>query len=349
MINKKSVLAHRMLRQGLTQPARSEREYLVLVRRLQPIAPIANTMPGDPPKLVHRTSFDNGALAAELRGRRALLKGRFWGGNIGYVLAGDLALYGAAFRRPIDRLNPIQEQLLEALRYAGELSARQLREETGLKNKQIMPALHRLQQAFAVFEDQEDSSWSRPWSLMERAWPEIDLQAIGWEEAAGEVIGHFLQGQVFATFSQIRDWSRFAVRRLKGVMGKLEENGAAIPVQIEGLGEGWMPAEDRNLEKREAERKTFMLHRADPLIQPRASELKERFKDREVLQYLLVDGEIRGAVCGHWRIGPHDVEDIVLDLADEESKARKEEIVAEVARSYQPPRHSIRRYAGEKL
>lgn len=130
-MDKRAIVANRLRRQGLSRPARDEKEYLELVRRLQPIAPVANTMPGDPPKLLHRTTFDSGVLADELRGRRALVKGRFLGGNIGYVLAEDLALYGTVFRKRIERLNATQEQVLEALRYMGELSPRQLREETG--------------------------------------------------------------------------------------------------------------------------------------------------------------------------------------------------------------------------
>ena len=57
-----------------------------------------------------------------------------------------------------------------------------------------------------------------------------------------------------------------------------------------------------------------MLHLGDPLVLPHTAELKERFEGLEVLACLLIDGELTGAVCGHWRIGPHDVEDIVLTL-----------------------------------
>ena len=85
------------------------------------------------------------SLSDELRERREFIKGRFLGGNIGYVLAGDLQLYATVFRKPLTTMTPIQEHVLQALRYTDELSTRQLSEETGLKNKQITPALHRLQ------------------------------------------------------------------------------------------------------------------------------------------------------------------------------------------------------------
>ncbi|MCX6377124.1 MAG: hypothetical protein NTU88_14010, partial [Armatimonadetes bacterium] len=71
-----------------------------------------------------------------------------------------------------------------------------------------------------------------------------------------------------------------------------------------------------------------------------------RFAGLEVLQYLLIDGDFLGAVCGHWRIGPHDVADIILELPAEERIARRDEIVEAVAWRYHPPSHHILRYDG---
>lgn len=47
--------------------------------------------------------------------------------------------------------------------------------------------------------------------------------------------------------------------------------------------------------------------------------------DHEPLQYLLIDGEFHGASVGHFRNGPYDLNDIVCDLSNTES--RKDEIV----------------------
>ena len=93
----------------------------------------------------------------------------------------------------------------------------------------------------------------------------------------------------------------------------------------------------------------LMLHKADPLVRANVSELKRRYAGMEVLQYLLIDGDFRGAVCGHWRIGPHDVEDIVVDLPAQESRAREVEIVDAVASIYHPPSHRILRYNGRRI
>ncbi len=345
-MNIETILAWRLARQGLSGPATDELAYGELLRRLQPVAPIHFSMPGSPPRLLHRTVFDDEDIANGLRARAEWVKGRFWGGNIGYVLAADLALYAAAFRKPISRFSAIQEQLLQTLRGTGPLPSKLLREETGLLSKKIMPALHRLQQAFLVYEAQEDSSWERPWSLFESEWPDVDPEAMPWENAASEVLQRFFYSHVFATFTQVCSWSQFGVHRLKKLLGQMEDNGRLLARQVEALGEGWVVAADGDLEPRVPDKGVFMLHKADALVKSHIAELKERFGRRETLQYLLVDGAFAGAVCGHWRIGPHDVDDIIVDLCDEQAEARRQEVLEQVGRVYRPPRSRILRYQG---
>lgn len=347
LMNKETLLAHRLVRQGLVDKAQNEQAYRALLHPLQPVAPIHFTMPGRPPQLVHRIAFDDAELADRLRGRAELVKGRFWGGNIGYVLAGDLELYATAFRKPIARLNPLHERVLDVLWSTGPLTPRQLAEESGRKNKEIMPALHRLQQAFRVYEAQEDSSWERSWSLFAAEWPDLDLERRSWPEAAAEVLVRFLRGHVFATRVQLRDWSQWGVRPLAALLQEMEAQGQIVGCTIAGLGQGWTLAADVQLPAAKVPQQALMLHRADLLVKSHLSELKQRFAGREVLQYLLIDGEFSGAVCGHWRIGPHDVDDIAVVLAD--PAARREEIVAEVARGYYPPQSRVVRYDGQTL
>ncbi|MCY3736733.1 MAG: winged helix DNA-binding domain-containing protein [Gemmatimonadaceae bacterium] len=347
-MSKESILAHRLRRHGLLSPAGGEGEYRELVRRLQPVTPVARDMPGAPPRLMHRCRGDDRELADRLRARQELLKGRFSGGRIAYVLAADFELYAAAFRRPVKALTSLQQRVLEVLGYHDGLSPRQLRLEMGIQHKQLMPVLHRLQEAFRVFEDQSDGGWDRLWYRLDSALPEVDLDRLSWEEAAMAVIRRFLQGHVFATFQELKSWSGFTARGLAAVMARLEEEGVIL-VQVEGMGEGWTCVEDRDLEPAAVDPGVFLLHRADPLVLPHTAELKERFEGLEVLAYLLIDGELTGAVCGHWRIGPHDVEDIVVTLPEGECMRRKDEIVKEVARFYHPPGHHIRRYAGKAL
>ena len=91
------------------------------------------------------------------------------------------------------------------------------------------------------------------------------------------------------------------------------------------------------------------MHRADPLVKSHSSELKDRFGGEEVLQYLLIDGEFAGAVLGHWRIGPHDVDDILLELPAKQRSSRKAEIIDAVAWQYHPPSHHILAYDGKAV
>ncbi|MBI2502488.1 MAG: winged helix DNA-binding domain-containing protein [Candidatus Latescibacteria bacterium] len=348
VIDRATLLAHRLERQGLGRLVADEAGYQRLVRSLQPVAPVYFSRPGSPPRLVQRTRFDEGELADCWRGCRALVKGRFWGGNIGYVLAEDLALYGAAFRRPLPRLSPLHEKILQTLKYEGPLSPRQLSAESGVRHKELMPGLHRLQQAFLVYEDQEDDNWERPFGLFAAEWPEVDLEALTWEEAAAEVVKRLVHSQVFLTETQVCDWSQWPVRKVRQLLEVLEGRGEVIRSQVKGLGEGWTRPEDQEVAARQPARGTFMLHKADPLVKSHQRQLKQQFAG-EVLQYLLIDGDFRGAVCGHWRIGPHDVEDIALHLPRREIAARREEILAAVAEQYHPPHSQIRRYAGQAI
>ncbi len=346
---REAVLAERMQRQRLTAPLQSADGYIELFRLLQPVSPIAYTRPGDPPRLGPRAHFDDGMEADRLRARRRVVKGRFWGGSIGYVLAEDLALYANVFRQPLPWLTEIQATIWETLQTTGPLTPRQLKEETGLLNKYIMPALHRLQRAFLVYEDQTDSDWERGWYDFASEWPDVQLSDDQRQAATVQVLLRFLQGHVFATFEQVKDWSQLPTKFLSGVLQEMEKASLIVPQAVPGLGEGWLCAEDSPLRPDELVPSAFMLHNADALVRSHSGELKRRFGDYEVLQYLLVDGVFQGAVVGHWRIGPHDVSDIVLTLPAAERARRRTEILNIVAQQYHPPDSRILKYAGEAL
>jgi hypothetical protein len=276
-INQATIIAERLRRQRLAEPLTTPDGYLALFELLQPVSPIHNTRPGDPPRLVHRTTFGDGMETDRLRAQRTIVKGRFLGGSIGYVLSRDLGLYANAFRRPLPLLNEQQQRVFEAVQEAGPITPRQLKEETGLLNKQIMPALHRLQEAFLVYEDQVDSDWDRGWYDFAAEWPEVELNDDGWQTAARQVLLRFLQGHVFATFEQVRDWSQFPARSLTALMAELERQNTLVRHTIEGLGEGWHRAEDTSLKEHHIAPSVFMLHKADLLVRSHASELKRRF------------------------------------------------------------------------
>ena len=93
----------------------------------------------------------------------------------------------------------------------------------------------------------------------------------------------------------------------------------------------------------------FALHKADPLVRCQRSGLERSFGRRDILCYLLVDGEIRGAIRGHWGFRPYDVEDVALLLPRAEQRERRFEILEAVRDAYPPPRHQILRYAGRPM
>jgi hypothetical protein len=236
--------------------------------------------------------------------------------------------------------------VLEAVQVAGPLTPRQIKEETGLLNKQIMPALHRLQKAFLVYEDQVDDAWERWWYDFESEWPEVELDKDLQQTAAVQVLLRFLKSHVFATFEQLKDWSQFPLRLLAKFVREMEETDLIVPQTVEGLGEGWVRTLDATLREGKITPSVFMFGREDILVKSHASELKRRFGGQEILQYLLIDGAFQGAVLGHWRIGPHDVADIVVTLPAAERANRREEILDVVAKQYHLPHSRILKYAG---
>lgn len=343
------VLATRLKRQHLTGPATNKRQYRQLFASLQPVSPLYFTCPGDPPSLVHRTVFNDKDVTAVWRKLREIVKARFLGGTIGYVFSEELELYANAFQHPLVIFNRTQELIYNTLLHVGPLTPRQIKEETGLLNKEIMPALHRLQEAFLVYEDQLDSDWERAWYIFSSEWPDITIEPERWETAAKEVLRRFIYAHVFADIEQIKDWSGWSAREIRYLLQMMQADGIIVPCEVDGMGEGWMCGEDKNINAPAPSLSVFMLHKADPLVRASMSKLKRRFEGREVLQYLLIDGEFQGAVCGHWRIGPHDVEDIIVQDHAARCIDRKAEIIDAVAFKYRPPSHHILRYSGEPV
>ena len=342
------ILGTRLERQSLLSPLKREDDYLEFFRPFQPVSTVYFTRPGDPPSLSPRTAFDDTAVNDQLRAEGRLLKGRFVGGGVGYVTKEDFETYANAFVNPILRFTEVHSAILQALRSCGPLAPRQLKEETGYLSKQIGPALNRLQTAFLVFEDQSDGDWERPFALMEDE-REISLDASNRIPSLCLVIERFLEIHVAATREQIIDWLRLPKRVVDQAIVKLRDSGEIHEELVEGVGNVFLRSADRNLSFRGSIDSIHMLHLADPIVRAERSSLNSRFPDREILQYLLVNGEICGVVTGHWRIGPHDVEDIDIDLGQPTRDGLRDRIIDLVADSYHPPRSKILRYCGERI
>jgi len=93
-----SIAALRMERQHLTRKA-NETEYIALYLDMQPGQNVYWNDFGDPPSLTYRADFDDISFNRERQRAHALVKGRFAGGNLGWIMPEDMELFAAAFAK----------------------------------------------------------------------------------------------------------------------------------------------------------------------------------------------------------------------------------------------------------
>ena len=266
------IRALRMERQHLLTPA-NETEYDALYRDLQPGQNVYWNGFGQPPTLSFRADFEDLAYNKSRQFRRELIKGRFAGGNLGWILPEDLELFAALYRKPLKNATMTQQMLLERIEMSGPYTIGQLKEESGLLVKEITPAMAK--------------------SFYKLPEKEIKL----------------------------------------AIAGLVSED---VLVESDG---GYLLKEDAEMLKTYTApefHSVYALHRNDPLYKAFEPALKSLAKslteglpyDCEPLQYLLVDGVFHGAVVGHFRNGPYDLNDVRID--DASLLSQKEEIIAAV-------------------
>lgn len=246
----KKCIALRMERQHLLTPA-NETEYDALYRDLQPGQNVYWNGFGQPPTLSFRADFDDLAYNKSRQFRRELIKGRFAGGNLGWILPEDLELFAALYRKPLKIV------------------------------------LRRFAHRFVWFTPAMAKSF---YKLPEK---EIKLAIAGLvsEDVLVESDGGYLLKEDAETLKT------YTAPEFHGV---------------------------------------YALHRNDPLYKAFEPALKSLAKalteglpyDCDPLQYLLIDGVFHGAVVGHFRNGPYDLNDVRID--DASLLSRKEEIIAAV-------------------
>lgn len=345
-MDKNKILSLRMERQHLTHKA-DESEYISLYRDLQPGQNVYWNGFGDPPSLTFRADFDDIEFNRLRQEDRSLLKGRFVGGSLGWIMKEDFELFACLFCKPLDK--PTEKQLVikELIEREGPLNIQQIKETTGMLVKEITPALHRLQEAFLIYEDQYDGEWDRGWYIFPEMFPDVNINKYTKTEALKIVLQRFSYRQVCFNAEMVRSFYKLPAKIVKEAIGSLVSEGI-----IKETENGWLLKKDIELlEKYEPKpsKIVYAMHRNDFLVKSNEYWLKEKFKhpEHETLQYLLIDGEFRGAVVGHFRNVPYDLEDVVLDLSAEEAAARKTEILEAVcAVNYGK---SVNRYQGEKL
>ena len=322
------ILALRMRRQHLTVPA-NEEEYIALYRDLQPGQNVYWNGFGQPPTLSFRANFDDLEFNRQRQLKRELIKGRFAGGNLGWIMAEDLELFAALYRKPLKNANMAQFAILRLIEQLGPLTIQQIKEETGMLVKEITPALHRLQEAFLLYEDQYDGEWDRGWCRLEEMFPDADLNRYTRAEALAIVLCRFASRMVWFDSAMAKGFYKLPEKEIKAVLAALTERG--ILVACEG---GYMLREDAaQLPEAQPMHFVYAIHRNDVLYKAYEPALKAWIQpltehlpyDHEPLQYLLIDGEFHAASVGHFRNGPYDLNDVVCDLP--EAEVRQEEIL----------------------
>lgn len=326
----KKIISLRMERQHLVNKA-DENEYLELYRDTQPGQNVYWNGFGEPPTLSFRAGFDDIEFNRSRQLDRRLIKGRFSGGNLGWIEPCDLELFAALYRKPLKNPNEIQLLILELIDREGPVNIQHIKEETGLLVKEITPALHRLQEAFLVYEDQYDGEWDRGWYKFSEMFPEAVPDRYTRNEALKTVLKRFAYRLVWFDIAMAKSFYKIPEKDIKQAVGELVSDGVLAAFET-----GYMLSTDaETIENYVPKTLNFVyaVHRNDFLYKSHEHILKEFAKglteglpyDCEPLQYLLIDGEFHGASVGHFRNGPYDLNDIVCDLPD--ADRRKAEII----------------------
>lgn len=332
MLNEHDITALQMERQHLLCPA-DEAAYRALYRDVSPGQNVYWCGFGQPPTLVFRAAFDDLTFNRERQRQRELVKGRFQGGNLGWIEAADMELFACAFRRPLDRPTDIQRTLLELIGREGPLTIQQMKTRTGLLVKEITPALHRLQEAFLIYEDQYDGEWDRGWYRFSEMFPAVSFDRFTRPEAVSELLRRFARRHVRIDAGMARAFYQLPLKEIKGCLAAMEQSG-----ELTAFEDGYLLSEDAALLRKrsfELSASLFVLHRNDCLIKACEPALKERYRSAtsDILQYLLIDGAFHGAVLGHFKNGPYVLEDIVVDGS---YTSRQEEILEAVVHVNDP-------------
>ena len=324
------IISLRMERQRFINKA-DEDEYVKLYRDTQPGQNVYWNGFGQPPTLCFRADFDDIEYNRDRQLKRKLIKGRFSGGNLGWIVPEDMELFIALYRKPLVKPTEIQLRVLELIEREGPLNIQQIKEETGLLVKEITPALHRLQEAFLIYEDQYDGEWDRGWYRFTEMFPQVNSDKYSRHEALKIVLQRFAYRLVWFDTAMAKSFYKLPEKEIKLAAGELVAEGVLVESNA-----GYMLKSDAellaNYEPKilnfvyAIHRNDFIYKAHEHVLKEMAKKLTERLEyDHDPLQYLLIDGEFHGASVGHFRNGLYDLNDVVCDLSDAES--RKDEIV----------------------
>ncbi len=345
----KRILALRMQRQHLIHPA-DQIAYDQLYRDLQPGMNLYWHGFGQPPELTFRAAFDDVAYNRQRQAKRELVKGRFASGNLGWIVPEDLPLFAALYRKPIKLMDDVQVTIMTLIERMGPLNIQQIKEETGYLVKEITPALHRLQEAFLLYEDQYDGEWDRAWYRFEEMFPEHDLAQYTRAEALAIVLQRFAYRMVWFDTKMAKSFYKLPEKEIRQACQQLTEAG--VFTAMDG---GFMLAADApQFAQAAAEMpRVLAFHRNDFLVRAYEHALKMKFKpmidalpyDHDPQYYVMIDGVFRAVSVGHFRYGPYEIHDIVGDSP--ELNERQDEICEAVLK--ENPGSVIQRFMGKPV
>lgn len=345
----RKIIALRMQRQCLLTPV-DEREYDTLYRDLQPGMNMYWHGFGQPPECTFRADFDDVEHNRQRQGKRELVKGRFAGGNLGWIVPDDLPLFAALYKKPIVLMDDVQLTIMTLIERMGPLNIQQIKEETGYLVKTITPALHRLQEAFLLYEDQYDGEWDRAWYRFDEMFPEYDLNQYTRAAALEIILQRFAYRMVWFDTKMAKAFYKLPEKEIRQACLHLVEGGILTAMDSGFMLPGDVDALD---EAPKQLPRVLAFHRNDFLVRALDHELKAKFKplydvlpyDHDPQYYVLVDGEFRAVSVGHFRYGPYEIHDIVCDSPD--MCERKDEICAAVQK--ENPGAVIQRFMGKPI
>jgi len=141
----------------------------------------------------------------------------------------------------------------------------------------------------------------------------------------------FARRNVFFTLEMVKVFYKLPIKEVKNAIGALSRKNV-----LTEMNDGYMLTDDVKVMgdyMPKSFHSVYALHRNDFLYKSNETTLVKWVKsmtenmpyDHEPLQYLLIDGKFSGAVVGHFRNGPYDLNDIVCSLPD--AQERKWEII----------------------
>ncbi len=341
-MDKNKIISLRMKRQFITETA-DEQEYIQLYRDTEPGQNVYWHGFGQPPIMSFRADFDDMEFNRQRQLDRRLLKGRFQGGNLGWIDARDMELFACMCKKPMDKMTAAHEEILEFIRRDGPMNIQQMKEVTGMLVKQITPILHRLQEAFLIYEDQTDGEWDRGWYRFDEMFPDVDLNKYTRTQVLKTVLARFAYRMVWFDKGMAKSFYKLPAKDISAAISELCAEG--VLTETDG---GYVLTEDIS-EIEDCNEKpphfTLVMHRNDILIKAYEHIIKEKYKSGyELLQLVIIDGEIHGAVQGKFKYGPYIIENIAVDS---DYVSRRDEIIDAVEK--ENPDSDILRFNGQTL